>query len=56
MSLADDCDKLRGEVQAISEKRYLVRLYGPKADKLAGWYSRQLLKPIVRVPALGSAA
>lgn len=56
MGLADSQSKLRGEVRAIAEKRYLVHLDKPVGDMKAGWFTRQLLKPIVRVPALGDAA
>lgn len=55
MGLADQCSKLRGEVTAIAEKRYLVRIERPVGDLKGGWFTRQLLKPIVRVPALGAA-
>lgn len=55
MGLADSCSKLRGEVTAIAERRYLVQLERPAGDLTGGWFTRQLLKPIVRVPALGAA-
>lgn len=56
MGLADSESKLRGEVMSIAEKRYLVRLEKPAGDTISGWFSRQLIKPIVRTAALGSAA
>lgn len=56
MGLADSCSKLRGEVTAIADKRYLVRLFQKAGDLEAGWFTRQLVKPIVRVTALAGAA
>lgn len=49
--LADDPPRLRAQVLAISGKRYMVRLEKPAAGVEAGWATRNLLKPIVRVPA-----
>lgn len=46
----------RGEVMAISEKRYLVKLERRIGDMEAGWFTRLLIKPVVRVPALVGAA
>lgn len=46
----------RGEVMAIAEKRYLVALERPIGDVKSGWFTRLLIKPVVRVPALVGAA
>lgn len=56
MSLADSESKMRGEVRAIAEKRYLVHIHNPVGDMKGCWFTRQLIKPIVRVPALVGAA
>lgn len=56
MGLADSHSKLRGEVTAIAEKRYLVKLDQKVGDVDGGWFTRQLLKPIQRLVALGGAA
>lgn len=52
LGLADSPSKLRGYVRGINGKRYLVEIpNGP-----TGLFTRNLVKPIVRVPALGAAA
>lgn len=55
-SLADQQVRQRGEVTAISERRYLVKLDQPVNDVVAGWYGRSLIKPIIRAVCLRDAA
>lgn len=52
MGLADSESKLRGTVRAIYGTRYNIEV----PNGLKGLYTRNLIKPVARVPALGSAA